>query len=206
MALRAVLFDLGGVVVESPFAAIRAFEVRHHLPLGFINSLIATTGSEGAWARLERGELDMDSFYSAFEAEAAAAGVQLSAGHLLRALQLTMQPRPAMLQAIQRIRARGLRTGAITNNWIDSSARVQPLREYFDVFIESARTGIRKPDPRIYELACRELRVRFDEAVFLDDIGANLKSARALGMVTIKVTDPNSALAELEGLLGFPLS
>ena len=65
--------------------------------------------------------------------------------------------------------------------------------------------GLRKPDPRIYEHACRSLGIEAREAVFLDDIGSNLKTARALGMTTIKVTTPEQALAELEALLGFAL-
>ena len=75
----------------------------------------------------------------------------------------------------------------------------------FDVVVESAVEGLRKPDPRIYELVCARLEVAPAEAVFLDDLGVNLKPARALGMTTIKVTDPDSALSELTAVLGFPL-
>ena len=65
--------------------------------------------------------------------------------------------------------------------------------------------GLRKPDPRIYRLVCRELGVEPAEAVFLDDIGRNLKAARARGMATIKVEEPIAALRELETLLGIDL-
>ena len=112
--------------------------------------------------------------------------------------------RPQMLEAIRRIRARGLSVAALTNNW--SSETDNPLRPLFPVFIESSVVGWRKPDPRIYQLACRELGVAPAEAAFLDDIGRNLKSARALGMTTIKVDDPDDALRELEGVLGFALA
>jgi len=93
--------------------------------------------------------------------------------------------------AIRVIRAHGLRTGALTNNWADAdgvshvsgdSPLATELAELFDTIVESARVGLRKPDPRIYELVCRELGVTPDRAVFLDDIGTNLKAARALGM------------------------
>jgi epoxide hydrolase-like predicted phosphatase len=110
-----------------------------------------------------------------------------------------------MLAAIGHLRARGLRAGALTNNWITEDAGAEGLRPHFDVFVESAVEGLRKPDPRIYVLACKRLGVAPAEAVFLDDIGANLKSARALGMTTIKVVDPDQALGELEAVLGFPL-
>src|SRR4029077_8192331 len=92
------------------------------------------------------------------------------------------------------------------NNWITEDGGTGLLRDYFDVFIESAVVGLRKPDPRIYELACRELGVTPPEAVFLDDIGSNLKAARALGMATIKVDDPDTALAELQRAVGVTLA
>jgi putative hydrolase of the HAD superfamily len=112
-----------------------------------------------------------------------------------------------MLAAIERIRARGLRVGALTNDWRrDGAGPESALRDAFDAFVESSVVGLRKPDPRIYELACRQLGVAPAEAVFLDDIGYNLKAARALGMTTLKVDDPAHALAELERLLGFPLA
>ena len=116
-------------------------------------------------------------------------------------------PRPAMLEAIRRIRARGLRAGALTNNWLTEAPRPpHPVREHFDVFIESSVVGLRKPDPRIYELACRELGVAPAQAAFLDDIGGNLKPARALGITTIKVSDPMVALRELSDVLGFDVA
>ena len=111
-----------------------------------------------------------------------------------------------MLAALSILRERGLKTAALTNNWDtgeaeDESARLRPL---FDVYVESRVVGLRKPDPRIYQLACRELAVEPPEAVFLDDIGTNLKAARGLGMTTLKVEDPATALAELEEVLGIP--
>ena len=75
----------------------------------------------------------------------------------------------------------------------------------FDVVIESSKVGVRKPDPRFYEIALDAVDVAPDDAVFLDDLGVNLKPARALGMTTIKVDDPAVALAELEAVVGFPL-
>jgi len=115
---------------------------------------------------------------------------------------------PQMLRAIARLRERGLRVGALTNNWAtdDPAPPPHPLREHFHAFVESRVVGMRKPDPRMYELVCRELGVEPAQAAFLDDIGANLKSARALGMHTIKVDEPDEALRELSVLVGFDLS
>ena len=115
-----------------------------------------------------------------------------------------------MVAALRAIRAHGLRTAALTNNWrADDGAAVgerhSELFDSFDVVVESAREGLRKPDPRIYELTCERLAVPPTDAVFLDDLGVNLKTARALGMATIKVVDPDAALGELAALLGFAL-
>lgn len=205
MPFRAVLFDLGGVVVGSPLDAIARYEVELGLERNAINRVVVETGPAGAWSRLERGELTLDAFYSAFEADCAAAGARISAREMMTRVAAATAPRPVMLEAIRRIRAAGLLAGAITNNWITEDAGTGVLRDHFDAFVESAVVGIRKPDPRIYHLACERLRVAPAEAVFLDDIGSNLKAARALGMTTIRVAAPDAALAELETLLGLAL-
>jgi putative hydrolase of the HAD superfamily len=205
MPHQAVIFDIGGVIVGSPLHAIAAYEREVGLPAGFINRVVVATGTAGAWARLERGELDLPRFFPAFERDCEEAGCRLSARLLMTRVAEAALPRPEMLAAIARIRAQGLRVAALTNNWITEDGGAEGLRPHFDVFVESAVVGLRKPDPRIYELACARLAVAPAAAVFLDDIGANLKSARALGMTTIKVVDPEQALGELEGILGFPL-
>ncbi len=205
MSYRAVFFDLGGVVVGSPLHAIAAYECDEDIPPGFINRVVVDTAPSGAWSRLERGELMLEEFYPAFDADCAAAGRAISARDLMGRVAQAVEPRPAMLGAIARIRARGLLAGAITNNWVAEEGGTGVLRPHFDAFIESAVVGVRKPDPRIFHLACDELGVAPDDAVFLDDIGINLKTARALGMSTIKVDEVDVALAELQELLGFPL-
>jgi epoxide hydrolase-like predicted phosphatase len=205
MKPRAVIFDLGGVVIGSPLHAIADYERALGLARNAVNRVVVSTGPGGAWSRLERGELDLEAFYPCFEADCAGAGLTIDAREMMRRVAEIAVPRPAMLEAIRRLRAASLRVAALTNNWITEDGGTELLREYFDVFIESAVVGLRKPDPRIYQLACRELDVTPPEAVFLDDIGSNLKAARALGMTTIKVDDPDAALAELEGLVDVAL-
>ncbi len=200
-----MLFDLGGVVLGSPLHAIARYERARDIPAGFVNRVVVATGPAGAWSRLERGELGMDAFSAAFEAECAAAGQPIDARAMMGLVQAASQPRPAMLEAIRRIRARGLATAAVTNNWVSDAEGTRPLRPYFDAFIESCVVGVRKPDPRIYRIACDAIGAEPAESVFLDDIGANLKAARALGMTTIKVDEPLSALRDLEGVLDLPL-
>jgi putative hydrolase of the HAD superfamily len=208
VAIEAVLFDFGGVILTSPFDAFTTHEREHGLPEGFLRRLNATNPDHNAWARLERSEVDIEGFCALFESEAAAAGHPVD-GHAVLAL-LSGELRPEMVTAIRRIRERGLRLALLTNNFV--SADAQPARPelaevmaLFDVVVESSRVGVRKPAPRFYALALDELGVEAERAVFLDDLGVNLKPARALGMRTIKVVDPGQALAELEGVLGFPL-
>jgi putative hydrolase of the HAD superfamily len=202
-----VVFDLGGVVMGSPLHAIVRYERDHGLPAGAVNRVVVESGEAGAWSRLERGELTLEAFLSPFEADCRACGVEVSGQRLMAYIAEAGVPRPQMIGAIRRIRARGLRVAALTNNWVREGPREgHRLREHFDVFVESALVGLRKPDPRIYELVCRELGVAPARAAFLDDIGRNLKTARALGMSTIKVDDPDVALRELGALLGFDLA
>jgi putative hydrolase of the HAD superfamily len=205
VAFRAVIFDLGGVVLGSPLQAIARFEQEQGLPQGLVNRVVVQTGQEGAWARLERGELALPHFLSAFEAECSEAGHRLRAADLMAAIGSESAPRKAMLEAVRRIRVRGLVAAALTNNWMGDGEGTSVLRAHFDAFFESSLLGLRKPDPRIYTHACGELGVPPEEAIFLDDIGRNLKPARALGMTTVKVSDPAKALGALEELLGFAL-
>jgi len=201
MEFRAVIFDLGGVVLDSPLHAIARYERELGIPEGFVNRVVVQTGAAGAWSRLERGELGMEEFQRQFEAECATAGQPLSAAALMERIS-SCGPRPRMLGALRQLRRRGLAVAALTNNWASPEAATFELREHFHVFMESSRVGLRKPDPRIYRAVCRELRIAPAEAIFLDDIGRNLKEARRLGMHTIKVVDPDRALEELAGALG----
>jgi putative hydrolase of the HAD superfamily len=211
MPYRAVIFDLGGVVFPSPFDVFACYERDHALPDRFIREVVAASAEHGAWARLERSEVTFEEFCVAFDVECAAAGGVVHAEELMRGIGQGFEPRPAMLHAIATIREQGLRVGALTNNWATTGAPSDHAPHalghlgQFDVVVESAVEGLRKPDPRIYELVCERLDVTPPEAVFLDDLGVNLKPARAMGMTTIKVEEPAAALAELAAILGFAL-
>ena len=204
--IEAVIFDLGGVVFPSPFEAFDAYDAETGLEPGTVRALIKTSSERGAWAALERGELTMPDFYAAVGAEADAAGFALDGARLMSMIASGFGPRPAMARAITRIREEGLGTAALTNNWPRTDENAPSANGHalgFDVIVESALVGLRKPDPRIYELVLEQLEVEASATVFLDDLGINLKPARAMGMTTIKVTDPDGALAELAAVLGF---
>ncbi len=209
----AVLFDLGGVVLGSPLHAIADYERELGIPANFVNRVVASTAPHGGWARLERGELSMAEFYVAFEADCRDAGHEISAREMMNRMNEATKPREVMLEAITRLRTAGLRTAAVTNNWVvpeevadeNPAGAKSAVAELFDVFVESSVEGLRKPDPAIYELTCERLSVSPTACVFLDDIGSNLKSARAMGIATIKVDTPEAALRELEELIGLEL-
>jgi epoxide hydrolase-like predicted phosphatase len=146
----------------------------------------------------------MEEFFGAFEAECREHGQSISAVEMMLRIG-ECGPRPVMLEAIGRIRRRGIAVAALTNNWVGEQDRTHELRGHFDAFVESSAVGLRKPDRRIYLLACKSLGIEPAEAVFLDDIGRNLKIARELGMTTLKVDEPEQALDALSSLLGFAL-
>ncbi len=216
---EAVLWDFGGVILTSPFDAFAAYEREAGLPEDFIRGVNASNPHTNAWAMLERGQLDRHGFAARFEAEAAAAGDKVS-GHRILEL-LAGEIRPEMVAALRRCREAGLRTGCLTNNFVGGDAGaddpagagdearavlVADVMACFDVVVESSRVGVRKPEPRFYAIACELLGVHPTACVFLDDLGVNLKPARAMGMATIKVGDPADALAELGALLGLALT
>ncbi len=118
MHYEAVIFDLGGVVLGSPLHAIARYERDHGIPTGFINRVVVESGSGGAWSRLERGELELEAFYAAFEGDCRAAGQGMSARLLMKRIAEISQPRPSMLAAVGAIRSRGLKAAALTNNWV----------------------------------------------------------------------------------------
>ena len=203
VAIRAVMFDFGGVISTSPFDAFALLETEQGLPPGFIRTVNASNPHNNAWARLERGELGVDAFGSEWASEAHALGHEVDGRLVLE--RLGGEIRPQMVAAIKTCRT-SYKTACLTNNFALAesvvSEEVAAVYALFDAVLESRVLGVRKPDPQFYELACAALGVEPEESVFLDDLGVNLKPARLLGMHTIKVTDPDDALAELAEVLG----
>lgn len=201
----AVLWDFGGVILTSPFDAFAEYEAEIGLPQGFIRRLNATNPHDNAWARLERSDVSLEEFCNLFEAEARAAGGDLSGRKVVSLL--AGEVRPEMVAALRNVAAR-YKTACLTNNVKTSTrtpekqAEIDEIMKIFGVVVESSKVGVRKPEPAFYEKACAMLNIQPQEAIFLDDLGVNLKPARAMGMATIKVTSPGQALEELEALLG----
>ena len=207
--IRAVLWDFGGVLLSSPFEAFNRYEDSTGLPRDFIRGLNATNPDTNAWAKFERNEVSFDEFCDLFEAEARDAGHELVARDVMPLLAGEL--RPHMVEALRRCKAAGLKTAMLTNNVVgfgearQTESRHAGVIELFDAIVESSKVGVRKPDPRFYEMACEMLEIEPREAVFLDDLGINLKPAKQLGMTTIKVVDPDVAIKELEAVTGLSL-
>jgi len=207
---KAVIFDLGGVVFSSPMQAFSKLEQQHGLEHNFLNRMIVRNGENSAWSKLERGLLSLDeSFFQAFDLEIAQAGAEkFSSKVLMSEVANSMGVNQCMINAINSLRKNKFKVAALTNNWVESENKKgfgEPIKDHFDIFVESAVEGIQKPDPEIYIRTLNRLEVSANETVFLDDIGRNLKSASALGIHTIKVVDALAAVKELEKVVGISL-
>ena len=208
--VRAVFWDFGGVVLSSPFDAFNTYEENHSLPTNFIRSVNTHNPDSNAWALLERNDVGPVEFDSLFAIESEALGHRIPGADILALLSGSV--RPEMVIALDAVIAAGYVTACLTNNVVsdDTATQRRPdvaeVMAKFDHVVESSKVGVRKPEPRFYEIACELAGVEPTECVFLDDLGINLKPARAMGMQTIKVGKPRPALDELALILGISLS
>jgi len=208
--MKAVLWDFGGVILSSPFEAFRRYEVERDLPADFIRRVNASDPHGNAWALMERNEISVTAFDELFAAESEALGHRVSGADVLTLLHGAI--RPEMVAMLDRVKAAGLLVACLTNNVVDATgdrandgraAEIAAIMSRFDVVVESSKVGVRKPEPRFYEIACELLGVQPEECVFLDDLGINLKPAAAMGMTTIKVINAEQAIADLNTALGW---
>jgi putative hydrolase of the HAD superfamily len=211
--IEAVLWDFGGVLTTSPFEAFNRYECERGIPKDFIRTINATNPETNAWAQFESSQVDLARFDELFAAESEAAGHRIPGREVIELLSGDIRPR--MVDVLRRIKGR-YRVACITNNVKggrgpgmatsgERAMRVAEVMALFDLVVESSVEGIRKPNPRIYQLTCERLGVHPERAVFLDDLGVNLKPARALGMHTIKVVSEDQAIAELAAVTGLEL-
>ena len=208
--IEAVIWDFGGVLTTSPFEAFARFESERGLPADIIRRTNAANHWENAWAKFERAEVDIETFDRLFAAESLALGAEVRGKDVLPLLSGDL--RPEMVEALRRVKAK-FKTGCITNNLPANSIGstggrslyVTEVMALFNHVIESAKIGLRKPDPRIYHMMTEALGVDPKRCVYLDDLGVNLKPAREMGMTTIKVLNAPQAIAELEAATGLAL-
>jgi len=212
--IRAVFWDFGGVITTSPFDSFNIYEESQNLPKDLIRTINSTDPDNNAWAKLERSEIDQEEFDSLFEVESRQFGHPVPGKQVLALLK--GQIRPEMVKALREIKDK-LIQGCLTNNIQSTegqeletdnaaiSGTHQEIMGLFDFVFESSKENVRKPDPKFYQLACKRGKVNPNEVIFLDDLGINLKPAKALGMKTIKVVRAEDALQDLQDLLDFPI-
>ncbi|MBB5707749.1 HAD-IA family hydrolase [Sphingopyxis panaciterrulae] len=214
MSFTTVIFDFGGVITASPFEAFNRLEEERGLPRDFVRRVNARDPDGNAWAKFERAEIDAATFDRAFADEARALGHELEGEAVLAVLAGAV--RPAMVAALDTLKAKGFTIGCITNNVPSgkgagmarsdsAAAEIAAIMARFDHVVESSKVGVRKPDPAIYRMMCAALDVAASDCVYLDDLGINCKPAAMLGMHAIKVTSGEQALADLSAALEMPL-
>ncbi len=214
MTVQAVIFDFGGVITSSPFEAFNRYEAEKGLPHNLFRTVNATNPDSNAWALFERNEIDAPGFDAMFLKESTALGHPVRGAEVLTLLSGDVRPR--MVAALKACKTR-FKVGCITNNvqtghgagmsgTSEKAAQVAGIMELFDAVIESSKVGLRKPDPRIYQMMCELLEVEPAACVYLDDLGINCKPAAQLGMTAIKVTGEAQALADLARATGLDLS
>ena len=212
--IKAVFWDFGGVITSSPFESFNRFEKENELPLDFLRSVNSTNPDSNAWALLERSEINLDQFDSLFEIESKELGHAVKGKEVIALLKRQLPPE--MIIPLNKIKWNFLQA-CLTNNIqsmgdvnlegnVSAAGKHEEVMGMFDFVFESSKENVRKPDPEFYLRACDRGKVDPTEVVFLDDLGINLKPAKALGMSTIKVINPNEALQELQTLLEVKLT
>jgi putative hydrolase of the HAD superfamily len=214
VAIKAVIWDFGGVFTTSPFEAFNRYEASRGLPKDLIRTINATNPHENAWALFERNEIDAAGFDVAFAEEAKALGHDVRGADVLPLLSGDLRPR--VVAALAEVK-KHFTVACITNNvqgaghgagmaaTTEKAAKVSEVMASFDAVIESSKIGIRKPDPKIYQMMCELLKLEPADCVYLDDLGVNCKPAAALGMTAIKVTGEEQAMADLSRVTGLTL-
>ena len=208
--IEAILWDFGGVLTSSPFEAFNELEATLGAPKDFIRGINATNPESNAWAQFESSSVSLDEFDRLFAEESAAKGHRIPGREVIARLSGSLRPR--MVEVLKTCKSH-FRIACITNNVKAGTgpgmsrdeakaAAVAEVMALFDLVVESSVEGIRKPNPDIYTLTCERLGVAPTRSVFLDDLGINLKPAKALGMRTIKVLGQDQAIDDLSAVTG----
>jgi putative hydrolase of the HAD superfamily len=208
---RAIIFDFGGVFIDSPFTAALDEAARRGIdPEVMLATVFGSydRDTDHPWHRLERGEISFEAARSEITAMSVAdGGPGLDPVDLLMALS-GGGVRDEVVDRCRALRSRGLRTGLLTNNAVEFAEfwrPLVPLEELFDDVVDSCEVGMRKPDRRVYELALERLGVTAAETVFVDDAPGNVAAAEAVGLRAVLIgprrDDVPEALAEIDRLV-----
>ena len=208
MTIKTIIFDFGGVITNSPIEGFKLLEEKHGYDKGIITNINMNNPDNNAWAKSERGEIDINTFLEEFEKEALSIGQKINAKEILQ--QLYGSLRENMINKIKLLStSKKYKLICLTNvlkgvDIFTPKKRVNAVNHvmtYFDIIYESYKLSMRKPETRIYQYILNEINIKPEETVFLDDLGMNLKPARQLGINTIKVINPKDAINELDQIL-----
>ena len=195
---RGLLVDWGGVLTTNVFESFQAFCVEEGLkPETVRDAFMGDPEARTLLHEFESGRLENAEFERTF---GALLGVQEPVG-LIGRLFGRMKGDHAMQDAVAAFKAAGVKTGLLSNSWGADTYDRRRFAELFDVLVISGEEGIRKPEPRIYEIAAERMGLAPEELIFIDDLKGNLKPARALGMATVHHTDAAASIVQLEQLL-----
>jgi putative hydrolase of the HAD superfamily len=206
--IKAIVSDFGGVLTTPLLNAFVSYQEQYGIPLEALGAAMAKIAErQGAHplVELETGRMREADFLSALARELS--------DDLGREVRMTgfgeryfagLEPNHEMIEYMRGLRARGYRMAICTNNvreWEPLWRAMLPVDEIFDVVVDSAFVGMRKPEPGIYELTLERLGVPAQAALLIDDIELNCQAARELGMAAVWYRDAERAIAEIEAML-----
>ena len=203
-----IFWDFGGVITSSPFEAFNKFEKENKLPENFLRKVNSTNPENNAWALLEQSKINQEEFDKLFFQESSQLGHGVAGLKVLNLLEGDL--RMGMVNVIRKLNELGFTQACLTNNFIPSDENQPDMidldkkTEVFDLFdfvFESKEIGLRKPDQAFYDHVIKEVNISPNKIIFLDDLGINLKPAKAMGITTIKVISESQAKKDLSEIL-----
>ncbi|NQX89248.1 MAG: HAD family phosphatase [Halioglobus sp.] len=211
-AIKAVLFDFGGVFTDSPFHAVRAFGEELGLAADTVTEIVFGSYQDDGdhpWHQLERGEIALEQARDDILALGEKRSQRIDIYDLFSRMagnNAGAKARQVLVDRVRDLQRAGYRTGIVTNNvkeFGEGWRGLIPVEELFEFVVDSSHVGVRKPDTRIFDIALAQLQgMTAAEVVFLDDYQANVDAARKLGMQAINVgTDVEATIAELDRML-----
>lgn len=203
-----IFWDFGGVITSSPFEAFKKFEIENDLPENFLRKVNSTNPQNNAWALLEQSKINQMEFNDLFFQESSELGFGVNGLKVLDLLEGDL--RLGMVDIIKILKKMNFIQACLTNNFIpdnDNQPDMMDLNKknevfnLFDFIFESKEIGLRKPDQAFYDYVLEKVDIPPEKIIFLDDLGINLKPAKAMGMTTIKVISESQAKEDLERIL-----
>jgi len=218
MAIRCVVSDFGGVLTTPLMHSFAAFQDQTGIPpeaLGVAMQRIATEDGQHPLYELERGRLSEREFLDRIREELVAELGHRPEMHGFKDIYFdALDPNPPMIELMRSLRGRGLRMAMLTNNvreWEPLWRSMLPVDEIFELVVDSAFVGMRKPEPEIYELTLTRIRDELGvadldpgECLFVDDVAVNIDAATGLGLEAVHFRSNEQAIPEIEAAIGSP--